>query len=641
MADVFVCRLSGIGGFEKELVVKRILPERAGDPHFLEMFLDEARVVAHLDHPNIVQVFEIGEDNGIPFMAMEYVKGVTLSRIIQSVQAQAPVRFRHLAKIVCGVCDALDYAHNALGPDGEPLGLVHRDVTPGNIMVSLDGIPKLLDFGVARAKGRLAHTQAGVRKGKPRYMAPELASDAPLDHRADLFGLGVCLFELTVGRSPFGTEDDDELVVFRNIVQGSYRKPSDLVAGYPPALERAVLWAIEPDVEKRCPTASALRERLDAFIATEGGEIQSRDLTSWLQELLPELADWKRTGAPLPVTEVTAPVALPVRAARPASTASRDPKGLWGVLLGALALVSMSGAAIWYLTRGDPGAPEPAARSSQAAPGNTDDEAAAAYLAAAERLADEGRLEPSLDMLSAAGKLDVRRPDLYIRLAQLRDRLTTESLLRKAAGHLSERQWQSAADAARSALDRDPRSPRAVQLLASARAGLASRHLDPPKARGARPPGTRPRQPPSSQVPRADAPLPPQVVETPPVTGARAREASVLLASPEADVPKPALPRSYLPRDAADMRRMCLLVESTLVSLAGLQPAYVAGITQPLQRLVGAHGEIYPVAMYYFLLGQALHKQDRETAAANLTSAQSSRLILKFKDLPAQTGHRR
>jgi serine/threonine-protein kinase len=131
MADVFVCRLQGIGGFDKEVVLKRIIPERAGDPHFVKMFLDEARLVANLNHPNIVQVFEIGEQDGIPFMAMEYVRGLTLGMIIREAHRKNKLHHGHAARLIAGICDALDHAHNATGPDGEPMNLVHRDVTPG------------------------------------------------------------------------------------------------------------------------------------------------------------------------------------------------------------------------------------------------------------------------------------------------------------------------------------------------------------------------------------------------------------------------------------------------------------------------------------------------------------------------------
>src|SRR4051794_12092515 len=156
MADIYVCRLQGIGGFDKEVVVKRIVPERAGDPYYVRMFLDEARVAANLTHPNIVQVYEIGEHGGTPSLAMEYVKGVPLGMVARAAHKQHKVHYGHCAQIVAGICDALEYAHNAATADGEPMALVHRDVTPGNIVLSREGVPKLLDFGVAKARGRLA-----------------------------------------------------------------------------------------------------------------------------------------------------------------------------------------------------------------------------------------------------------------------------------------------------------------------------------------------------------------------------------------------------------------------------------------------------------------------------------------------------
>src|SRR6476619_5058876 len=139
MAEIYGCRLQGIGGFDKEVVVKRIVPECAGDPNFVRMFLDEARVAANLTHPNIVQVYEIGEQDGVPYIAMEYVKGVTLGIVIRESHRQKKINYGHALKLISGICEALDYAHNAQTPDGEPMGLVHRDVTPGNIVISREG----------------------------------------------------------------------------------------------------------------------------------------------------------------------------------------------------------------------------------------------------------------------------------------------------------------------------------------------------------------------------------------------------------------------------------------------------------------------------------------------------------------------
>jgi serine/threonine protein kinase len=237
MADIFLCRLQGIGGFEKEVVIKCILPERANDPDFVSMFLDEARVAANLNHPGIVQVFEIGEEGGIPYIAMEYVKGVTLQMVVREMHRQKKMHYGHCAKILAGVCEALDYAHNAVNADGERLDLVHRDVSPANIIISREGVPKLLDFGVAKANKRLSETQAGTLKGKLRYMAPEQISQEAVDARADVFSLGVCLFELTTFRHPFAPAAGNEAALFANVLQGLATRPTDIVPGYPPDLE--------------------------------------------------------------------------------------------------------------------------------------------------------------------------------------------------------------------------------------------------------------------------------------------------------------------------------------------------------------------------------------------------------------------
>src|SRR3954466_1090588 len=171
MTEVYLCRLQGVAGFEKEVVVERILPELVSDPLLVRMFLDGARLAAKLNHANVVQVFEVGDEGGAPYMAMEYVRGVTLAKIIRRAHQEGKLHYGHAAKLIAGVCEALDYAYNTVDQVGEPLRLVHRDVCPANVVVSREGIPKLLDFGLAAAKGRLPHKQAGMLKGGPRYMA--------------------------------------------------------------------------------------------------------------------------------------------------------------------------------------------------------------------------------------------------------------------------------------------------------------------------------------------------------------------------------------------------------------------------------------------------------------------------------------
>ena len=284
MAEVFLCRLGGLGGFNKEVVVKRILPERVADPSFLRMFLDEARVAANLNHPNIVQVYEIAEADGLPYIAMEYVRGPTFSAVIRETVRANQLHVGHVAKILSGVCEGLQHAHSALGPNREPLGLVHRDVSPQNVILSPEGVPKLLDFGVAKARGRLTTTEAGTLKGKLRYMAPEQIQQGALDHRADVFSVGVLLCEATTGRNPFGARQVTEVQLFKNIVNGSYTRPSQLAPGYPEELERIVLWAIEPDVDKRCPSAEALHDALEKFVSAGPYASTTRAVAGWVQE---------------------------------------------------------------------------------------------------------------------------------------------------------------------------------------------------------------------------------------------------------------------------------------------------------------------------------------------------------------------
>jgi serine/threonine-protein kinase len=790
MAEIYVCRLQGIGGFDKEVVVKRIIPERAGDPHFVRMFLDEARMVANLSHPNIVQVFEIGEENGVPFMAMEYVKGVTLGMIIRETQKQRKIHLGHCVALIAGIADALDYAHNAPGPDGSPLGLVHRDVSPGNIVISREGIPKLLDFGVALARGRLSQTDAGTVKGKFRYMAPEQVSHGPLDQRADVFSLGICLFELTAGAHPFGPPGGSDVAVLRNIVNGVFPNPTDLVPSYPKALEQVVLSAIEQDVNKRCPSARELRERLESFLTATRYNASRRDLVPWMRDLFPDFSTLTKTGgltafsvgtpsAGIPLTPVTPTHATaslgpiptqmagqswsdPVQEARPplgpsdTTALNAGTPGLsvqprrrlpwkWPAV-GAGAVVVLVGT-LAGLRVGPfaPSRPPVATVAPPVGPGHTDDEAAIAYLDAAEKLTLEKHFDPALDMLAKAGELRIQRPDLNIRLARLRHTVATSALLHKARASADESDWRAALTAARGVLDRDPENSEARQLVASARAALEMRAPERAAARPGRegavtittkPPAmvflddqpigrspiTRHPVAAGSHVVRIGAsgyrsteaeikvsprqnlalviPLTAENVESPrparadgaPVPSLAAAEVKTTPAAPEpaprldpkpepasltpapapptpavavakappapaptkvaadahagpgglvrssfskTSIPKPTLPHSFVAQDAEQVGRACQLVESALVSEAGLEPAYARGITGPLRRVLPNNASVYPVAMYYFLVREAALHHDNKTAAANLANAQTAGALVKFRDLPA------
>jgi serine/threonine protein kinase len=287
MAEIFKCRLPGIGGFDKLVVVKRILPDQVDDPNFLHMFLDEARVAANLNHPNIAQTYEISEAEGVPLIAMEYVNGPTFGQLLKAQRKTGISNLGASIKILAGVCSGLQAAHNAIDAQGQPLSIVHRDVTPHNILVALDGTPKLVDFGVAKAKGNLAVTNAGGIKGKIWYMAPEQfhANDRAMDHRLDVFSVGVCLYQAATGQLPY--QGANEMEVMYKAAEGKFPKPSELWRDIPAKLERIILWAMEPDKNKRCPDCASLGEALEKFVASGPYATNARQVSDHVREVFP------------------------------------------------------------------------------------------------------------------------------------------------------------------------------------------------------------------------------------------------------------------------------------------------------------------------------------------------------------------
>ncbi len=265
MAELFKAKAAGDHGFEKLVVLKKILPHLAADPSFIQMFIDEARLTAQLDHPNIVHVFELGTDADTPYIAMQYVDGVdVLALLRECARTQIRLPAQLAALIAREVLDALDYAHHALGSDGRPLGLVHRDVSPGNVLVSRRGDVKLTDFGIARAAEQTHKTEAGMLKGKYGYMSPEQVSGSELDGRSDVFSLGIVLAEMAMARRLFSAPSDlDVLLMVRDA-----------------NLERLEKYAAEVPTELRIITEKALMRRPEERFATAG---EMRDaLTGWL-----------------------------------------------------------------------------------------------------------------------------------------------------------------------------------------------------------------------------------------------------------------------------------------------------------------------------------------------------------------------
>lgn len=254
MAEIFLGHKGGPGGFEKELVIKRIAKKLLGDREIEHMFIDEARVQALLDHPNIVQIYDFGEERGSYYMAMELVRGATLRWVIDNAAAvRRPIPMQHALRIAADVLCGLQYAHERVDDKGAPLKLIHRDISPVNVLISRAGIAKLCDFGVAKSEIQRVMTRAGIVKGKFRYMSPEQLNAESLDRRADLFAVGTVLWEMLAGRRLFDHNSEDDVVAA--IRKGDYPAPSSVRPGIPRPIDRILRKALHPNRDKRFKSA--------------------------------------------------------------------------------------------------------------------------------------------------------------------------------------------------------------------------------------------------------------------------------------------------------------------------------------------------------------------------------------------------
>jgi serine/threonine protein kinase len=264
MAEVYVARQAGLQGFEKIVVIKCVRGELEGDVETTGFFLDEARLVATLEHPNIAQVYEIGLVNSSYFFVMEYVHGADLRQLMEvSLKREEPVPLADAIYIASHVCAALHCAHEKRDRDGSPLNIIHRDVSPSNVLLSHDGAVKLCDFGIAKAQNRTTETVRGSLKGKYSYMSPEQCRARDLDRRSDVFAMGIVLYELTTLTRLFKMPSDFELL--RAIVEEPIPPPSTRVPDYPPELERIVMRALEKEPAARYQTAQEMQLDLEAF----------------------------------------------------------------------------------------------------------------------------------------------------------------------------------------------------------------------------------------------------------------------------------------------------------------------------------------------------------------------------------------
>ena len=287
MAEVFLAKTDGPMGFEKLLVIKRILPHLAEDPQFVEMFLGEAKLAAQLNHPNLVQLFDFGEAEGSYFIAMEYIDGPTLRLMLSRARdLRAPISLGLAARIVSSAAEGLAYAHDFRDHvTDEPLHLVHRDVSPDNILVGRSGAVKLVDFGIAKARGQSHHTQAGTVKGKVAYMAPEQLRGEPLDRRVDLYALGVVLYELCTGQMPFEASSDASMV--RAVLYDAAIPAVRRVPTLPRAIQSILDRLLAKDRDARYPDCRTLHADLEAFIPSTGEATNGFALSRLVAQLAP------------------------------------------------------------------------------------------------------------------------------------------------------------------------------------------------------------------------------------------------------------------------------------------------------------------------------------------------------------------
>ena len=255
MAELYIARQEAVGGFEKNLVLKMLQERYAKNPRVLEMFLDEARLAAKLNHQNIVHVYDVDKTEGTHYIAMEYIHGETVTDIVRRSIARGDfLPMEHAVQIVADTAAGLDYAHESRDADGRPTRIVHRDVSPSNILVTYEGVTKLVDFGIARVQDQIRE-ESGMRPGKVSYMSPEQVRGEVSDHRADIYAMGIILYEITVGRRLWRGAPD---VVMKRILEEQVPPPTYVRRGYPPALELIIMKALEKRPADRQQSAAEL-----------------------------------------------------------------------------------------------------------------------------------------------------------------------------------------------------------------------------------------------------------------------------------------------------------------------------------------------------------------------------------------------
>jgi TonB family protein len=291
MAELFKAKRKGVEGFEKILAIKRILPHMSDNEEFITMFIDEAKLAAQLTHHNICQIFDLGKIDNSYYIAMEYVHGKDLRAVLKAARTKSKTIPAELGILITSkLCSALDYAHRKNDSTGQPLNLVHRDVSPQNILITYEGDVKLVDFGIAKAATKVHVTQHGALKGKLLYMSPEQAWGKTVDKRSDIFSVCAVLYEMLAGRPLFFGDDDTEVTILEKVRDARVTPICSVVPTLPKELEKILNKGLQKNPEDRYQLASELQKDLDNLFYTEGYNATSASLASFTRDLFPE--DW-------------------------------------------------------------------------------------------------------------------------------------------------------------------------------------------------------------------------------------------------------------------------------------------------------------------------------------------------------------
>jgi serine/threonine protein kinase/Flp pilus assembly protein TadD len=306
MAELFRAKIIGVQGFEKLIAVKRILPHLTSEEELITSFIDEAKLAALLNHPNIVQIYDFGHMESSYFLAMEYLIGKDLRFIAKRAKERdLPISLEHALFIASRLCSALEYAHNLKDFQGKPLRLVHRDISPQNVFITYDGQIKIVDFGIAKAATQSTMTQIGMIKGKVAYMSPEQAEGKAIDHRSDIFAAGIVFYEMLTGNRML---EGDTLAILTRLREGQYVPPGDAIRDLPPKLKLILDLALAKNLEERYQSGADMLADLDECMYDLSLRPSARGLSLYMKELFKEEIDREEQVMLSEVTEKIAPL---------------------------------------------------------------------------------------------------------------------------------------------------------------------------------------------------------------------------------------------------------------------------------------------------------------------------------------------